>query len=142
MLTPHQRRVLVALALNGVPIDVLAERLGTTRGALYKTLHDARRKLRRHLDECGLSLDALAGGGRADGASRSQAGARPSPRPGRPEVGCDTCFEELDRYVELEVAGEDADAAIPGLRAHLDGCPACREEHESLYALVSGEQAL
>ena len=51
MLTPHQRRVLVALALNGVPIDVLAERLGTTRGALYKTLHDARRKLRRHLDE-------------------------------------------------------------------------------------------
>ncbi len=56
-LTPHQRRVLVALALNGVPIDVLAERLGTTRGALYKTLHDARRKLRRHLDDCGLSLE-------------------------------------------------------------------------------------
>jgi RNA polymerase sigma-70 factor (ECF subfamily) len=45
-LTPHQRRVFVALALNGVPIDVLAERLDTTRGALYKTLHDARRKLR------------------------------------------------------------------------------------------------
>ena len=57
VLTPHQRRVLVALALNGVPIDVLAERLGTTRGALYKTLHDARRKLRKHLDDCGLSLD-------------------------------------------------------------------------------------
>ena len=56
-LTPHQRRVLVALALNGVPIDVLAERLGTTRGALYKTLHDARRKLRTHLRECGLALD-------------------------------------------------------------------------------------
>ena len=45
-LTDHQRRVFTALALNGVPIDVLAERLGTTRGALYKTLHDARRKLR------------------------------------------------------------------------------------------------
>ena len=58
------------------------------------------------------------------------------------EVGCDICFDELDRYVELEVAGRDADAAIPGLRAHLDGCPACREEHESLYALASGEQAL
>src|SRR5688500_7111361 len=57
VLTPHQRRVLVALALNGVPIDVLAERLQTTRGALYKTLHDARRKLRRHLDECGLALN-------------------------------------------------------------------------------------
>jgi RNA polymerase sigma-70 factor (ECF subfamily) len=59
ILTPHQRRVLVALALNGVPIDVLAERLSTTRGALYKTLHDARRKLRKHLAECGLSLDLL-----------------------------------------------------------------------------------
>jgi RNA polymerase sigma-70 factor (ECF subfamily) len=58
-LTPHQRRVLVALALNGVPIDVLAERLRTNRGALYKTLHDARRKLRRHLDELGLSAEAL-----------------------------------------------------------------------------------
>ena len=59
-LTPHQRRVLVALALNGVPIDVLAERLHTTRGALYKTLHDARRKLRRHLTETGLAPNALA----------------------------------------------------------------------------------
>jgi RNA polymerase sigma-70 factor (ECF subfamily) len=58
-LTPHQRRVLVALALNGVPIDVLAERLSTTRGALYKTLHDARRKLRKHLDERGLALETL-----------------------------------------------------------------------------------
>ena len=48
-LTPHQRRVLVALALNGVPIDVLAERLGTNRNALYKTLHDARQRLRKHL---------------------------------------------------------------------------------------------
>jgi RNA polymerase sigma-70 factor (ECF subfamily) len=59
VLTPHQRRVLVALALNGVPIDVLAERLSSTRGALYKTLHDARRKLRKHLQECGFSLEFL-----------------------------------------------------------------------------------
>jgi RNA polymerase sigma-70 factor (ECF subfamily) len=58
VLTPHQQRVLVALAVNGVPIDVLADRLGTTRGALYKTLHDARRKLRRHLEDVGLSLDS------------------------------------------------------------------------------------
>ncbi len=55
-LTPHQREVLVALTLDGVPIDVLAERLTTTRGALYKTLHDARQKLRRHLAERGLQL--------------------------------------------------------------------------------------
>lgn len=53
-LTPHQRQILVAVALNDVPIDVLAERLGTTRGALYKTLHDARRRLRRHLADLGL----------------------------------------------------------------------------------------
>jgi hypothetical protein len=57
------------------------------------------------------------------------------------EVGCDACFEELDRYVALEIAGADADAAIPGLRAHLNGCPACREEHESLYAFVSAAPA-
>jgi RNA polymerase sigma-70 factor (ECF subfamily) len=49
--------VLVALAVNGVPIDVLAERLSTTRGALYKTLHDARRKLRKHLSDNGLTPD-------------------------------------------------------------------------------------
>jgi RNA polymerase sigma-70 factor, ECF subfamily len=57
VLTPHQRRVLVALALNGVPIDILAEHLNTNRGTLYKTLHDARRKLRTHLQERGLALD-------------------------------------------------------------------------------------
>ena len=59
LLTPHQRRVLVALALNGVPIDVLAERLDTTRGALYKTLHDARRKLRADLGTRGFTLDSI-----------------------------------------------------------------------------------
>jgi RNA polymerase sigma-70 factor, ECF subfamily len=61
-LTPHQRGVLVALTLNGVPIDVLAERLATTRGALYKTLHDARKKLRAHLTEGGFALDGAGKG--------------------------------------------------------------------------------
>ena len=56
-----------------------------------------------------------------------------------PEVNCETCFDLLDRYVELEIEGADADAVLPGLRAHLEGCPACREEHESLVALVSTE---
>jgi hypothetical protein len=59
--------------------------------------------------------------------------------PAGPEVGCDACFDELDRFVDLELAGRDADAAVPGLRAHLDGCPACREEYESLRALAGGE---
>jgi RNA polymerase sigma-70 factor, ECF subfamily len=59
-LTPHQREVLVAVALNGVPIDVMAERLGCTRGALYKTIHDARHSLRRRLAADGHALDAAA----------------------------------------------------------------------------------
>jgi RNA polymerase sigma-70 factor (ECF subfamily) len=57
-LTPHQRRVFVALALNEVPVDVLAERLGTSRGAVYKTLHDARGRLRAELAAQGFTLDA------------------------------------------------------------------------------------
>ena len=67
-LTPHQREVFCALALNGVPIDVLAERLSTTRGALYKTLHDARRKLRGALAEAGFAVveATTASGGERD----------------------------------------------------------------------------
>jgi RNA polymerase sigma-70 factor, ECF subfamily len=53
-LSPHQREVLVAVTLDGVPIDVLADRLNTTRGALYKTIHDARHKLRGALAARGL----------------------------------------------------------------------------------------
>lgn len=57
--------------------------------------------------------------------------------PGEHEIGCDECFDEIDRYVDLELAGENADRIVPGLRAHLRGCPACREEYESLRALVA-----
>jgi RNA polymerase sigma-70 factor (ECF subfamily) len=60
VLTPHQRAVLVALTLNDVPIDVLADRRATTRGALYKTLHDARRKLRARLAQDGLAIEGQA----------------------------------------------------------------------------------
>ena len=62
--------------------------------------------------------------------------------PDEPELGCDECFAELDRYVELEATGADADSAVPGLRAHLEGCPACREEHDSLLALVTGDRRI
>jgi hypothetical protein len=62
--------------------------------------------------------------------------------PAGPEVGCDEFFAQLDPYVELVLAGTDAEVVIPGLRAHLAGCPACREEHESLRALVGDEQTL
>jgi anti-sigma factor RsiW len=56
--------------------------------------------------------------------------------PAERELGCDECFEQLDRYVEAELADRAADALVPGLRAHLAGCPACAEEHESLRALL------
>ena len=56
--------------------------------------------------------------------------------PAEREVLCDECFERLDEYVELELQGEQADERLPGLRAHLEGCPACREDYESLRALV------
>jgi hypothetical protein len=59
--------------------------------------------------------------------------------PEEPEVGCDDCFAGLDRYVELELAGADPDAQLPGLGAHLAGCQACREEHESLRALLADD---
>jgi hypothetical protein len=56
--------------------------------------------------------------------------------PPGPEIGCEQCFDQLDRYVELELAGAEADLEVPGMRAHLDGCPACNEDHESLLALL------
>jgi hypothetical protein len=59
--------------------------------------------------------------------------------PAGPEISCDQCFDELDRYVELELDGGDADAAIPGMRAHLAGCPACSEDRDSLRALLVRE---
>lgn len=57
--------------------------------------------------------------------------------PAEPEVTCEACFEELDFYVDLEIAGADADGSVPGMAAHLRGCPACSEEHASLTALVT-----
>jgi hypothetical protein len=56
--------------------------------------------------------------------------------PAGPELSCEQCFEELDRYVEIELAGATADAMIPGMRAHLEGCPACREDHASLRSFL------
>ena len=57
--------------------------------------------------------------------------------PDGPELTCEQCFDLLDRYVDLEVSGAAADDQVPGMRAHLDGCPACDEDHASLLAFVS-----
>jgi hypothetical protein len=58
--------------------------------------------------------------------------------PAGPELTCERCFDELDRFVELEIGGHDADRVMPDMRAHLEGCPACLEEHDSLLALARG----
>ncbi|HEY1834532.1 MAG TPA: hypothetical protein VGG08_08860 [Solirubrobacteraceae bacterium] len=60
--------------------------------------------------------------------------------PQGPELTCEECFDQLDRYVELELSDAGAaDEHVPGMRAHLDGCPACAEDHESLMALLADE---
>jgi hypothetical protein len=59
--------------------------------------------------------------------------------PAEPELTCEECFEQLDRYVELELAGVDADVGVPGMRAHLVGCPACLEDHASLLAFTAAQ---
>jgi hypothetical protein len=59
--------------------------------------------------------------------------------PEGPELTCEQCFEHLDRFVELELAGTDAATAVPGMGAHLAGCPACAEDHASLLAFASSE---
>lgn len=56
--------------------------------------------------------------------------------PASPEILCEECFQHLDAYVEAEIAGADAELLAPGMRAHLQGCPACTEEHEGLVALL------
>ena len=115
-LTRHQREVFVALALNGVPIDVLAERLETTRGALYKTLHDARRKLARAAADTEVDDDGLLG-------------------PTRPEVELRRVLRAARRVRRARARGRGRRRRLPGMRAHLEGCPACHEEHESLREL-------
>jgi hypothetical protein len=61
--------------------------------------------------------------------------------PADAELTCEACFEQLDRYVDLTLVGADRDRAVPGMRAHLIGCPACREDHDSLLELVGGGRA-
>ncbi|MFL5892682.1 MAG: hypothetical protein ACJ75I_08070 [Solirubrobacterales bacterium] len=71
-----------------------------------------------------------------DDTTRQQEMVRRLLGPAEPELGCDECFEELDRYVEVELAGRHADQEIPGMRPHLEGCPACQEDYASLRTLV------
>jgi RNA polymerase sigma-70 factor, ECF subfamily len=133
-LTPHQRTVLIAVTLNDVPIDVLAERLSTARSPLQdpaRRAQEAEGPARGRRPRLGPHT------GRSDPVNDLLRGLL---GPGRPELTCDECFDQLDRYVELELGDRDADAAVPGMRAHLEGCPACDEDHESLLALLGAER--
>ncbi|MEO8687885.1 MAG: hypothetical protein ABI611_06665 [Solirubrobacteraceae bacterium] len=62
--------------------------------------------------------------------------------PAGPELTCEQCFDQLDRYAELELADARADQRVPGMRAHLEGCPACDEDHKSLQAFLADERAI
>ena len=61
--------------------------------------------------------------------------------PSQPEILCDECFEKLDEYVDLELLGAAADERIPGMPPHLEGCPACHEDYDSLRELVQGSES-
>jgi anti-sigma factor RsiW len=61
--------------------------------------------------------------------------------PPEPEIGCEECFDRIDVYVDLELDGRDADAEVRGMRPHLEGCPACREEYEALRELAAAERS-
>jgi hypothetical protein len=60
--------------------------------------------------------------------------------PAEPEVSCETCFDQLDVYVDRDARTGDAARAMPALAAHLRGCPACAEDHRSLRALVAADE--
>ena len=124
--------MLVALTIQEIPIDVLAERLGSTRGALYKTLHDARRTLRAQLAAAGHDLESPRHE-RSTHRSAPSAGswARPIPRP--PATSASTGSTPTS---SASCARGDAERAMPELAAHLRGCSACAEDHDSLRALA------
>jgi len=61
--------------------------------------------------------------------------------PAEPELLCDECFEKLDEYLELELQGGQADERLPGMRAHLEGCPACNEDYDSLRGFVQSAES-
>ena len=123
-------------------MDVLAERVNTTREVPHQTIPDAwpqaarstrraRAGRRRHTDRRVMTADNT-----ADHRHRLTLLLGPA----GPELTCEQCFEELDRYVELELAAANADTQVPGIRAHLEGCSACHEDYESLLAFVAQQR--
>jgi hypothetical protein len=128
-LTARQREVFVAIALNEMPIDVLAIKLGTNRNAIYKNLFDARRNLRLSMEAAG---HPVLGHGRIVRTDPRRLDERLRATDG--DSGCTAGERILDAYVELELAGEDPAGAYAGTALHLRSCPGCRADHDGLLA--------
>jgi hypothetical protein len=127
-------------ASTSPPIDVLAERLNTTLGALFKTVPDAWLRAARSTRRTRAGRRHTAR--RRDNRQHSRPPPPPdaAPRPSGTELTWEQCFEELDRYVELELAVANADEQVPGMRAQLESCSACHEDHMSLLAFVAQQR--
>lgn len=141
-LTPRQRRLFVAIILNGVPVDVLAVELDSNRNAIYKALFDARRKLRQTLVANGYmssELHELRDGDIAmsDGWAQLERFLATDPR----DVGCEAALEVLHVYSELFVAGEHPERRFPGMAAHLEACGPCGEDFAGLVAAIGGAES-
>jgi RNA polymerase sigma-70 factor, ECF subfamily len=133
-LTDHQRRIFEDAILRGIPLDALAVRYDTTRNALYKTLFDARRRIRTRL----VTDDYLPDEQRREArpvSDWSQLDAFLQTDPA--DVGCDEALRILHVYVELVASGEDAGPRYPGVASHLHQCGPCGEDFEGLLALVT-----
>lgn len=132
-LTPRQRQIFVAIAVTGVPLDALVAELDSTRGAIYKTMFDARRKLRAALVANGYLDDPIPAGLPAAGQSELDRFLQTDPR----DVGCDRAMEMLHVYADL--VADDAAAAkrYPGFTAHLDACGPCTDDFHALLAALT-----
>jgi RNA polymerase sigma-70 factor, ECF subfamily len=127
-LSRQQRAVFLAVVLDGVPLDVLALELGSSRSGVYQSLFEARRRLRGRLLADGLSGPAGPG--------------LPAAPPGLASLlsmtsgdcGCDVAFLELHGYAHAELDGRDPAAGLPAVGAHLRGCAACRDDYRGLLA--------
>ena len=132
-LTVQQRQVFVALVLSGVPLDALVVELGSSRNAIYKSMFDARRKLRAALVANGY-LPTTEGGAHDRPVA---AGTFPAHRPAR--YGLRRAMEILHIYAELVAAGEPAEERYPGVAAHLRACGPCGDDCDGLLAALAGE---
>lgn len=140
-LTERQRDVFVSAVLDGTPLDALAERLGVTRGAVYKGLYDARRALRVGLIAQGYLEPARSGRGFPWRATRREVRGQLDHflHTDPADVGCDEALRLLHVYVDLFHADrDDAEGHYPGIVAHLAACGPCGDDFKGLLAAVSG----